>query len=97
MNPLISCCGVDCGACEGYPEDCKGCTPLDGKPEWTTYAHIRQCYIYLCCRMEKGLDHCGKCEQMPCKRYFDCADPASSREEQVQSIYFKMKGIAKLT
>ena len=46
----MSVCGVQCDACEHYPDICLGCKALEGKPYWLQYVEDRDvCDIYECC------------------------------------------------
>lgn len=54
-------CGIDCTQCGSFKEkECKGCHAMKGT---SIYGH---CQWYHCCN-EKGMEHCGKCENFPCK------------------------------
>ena len=54
-------CGIYCGDCE-YREkmSCPGCIKCGGKVFWG------ECDVAKCC-IERGLDHCGQCEDVPCE------------------------------
>lgn len=90
----ISVCGIDCDIaceiCNKHEElatnHCKGCNAIEGKIFWTKYLGIDTCPIYNCCVNEKQLEHCGKCEELPCDIYFNTKDPSISDEEFEQSI-----------
>ncbi len=57
---LIAMCGAYCGTCEWRPKtDCPGCLALKGKMFWGT------CDVATCA-VNKGLDHCGLCPEVPC-------------------------------
>jgi len=56
----VAFCGDYCGKCPNYPEKCHGCVPSD---------HM-DCYFVKCC-LEKGIEHCGFCEDFPCKKLSD--------------------------
>lgn len=53
-------CGDFCGKCPNYPGECRGCVPDE---------HM-DCFFVRCC-LEKGLEHCGACEDFPCKKLGD--------------------------
>ncbi len=62
---LIAYCGAYCGVCEWKEKiGCKGCKANAGNMFWG------ECDKAKCC-IEKGLDHCGVCDQMPCKMLQD--------------------------
>ncbi len=83
MKNRMSPCGVDCGACEYYPNDCGGCFAIKGKVFWTEFVGADICPIYDCAVNDKELKHCGGCNELPCRRYFDNADPAYTEEEHI--------------
>lgn len=54
-------CGVACGSCERKEQvHCSGCTEMKA-PFWGGV-----CQVKACCE-ERGLNHCGLCEEFPCK------------------------------
>ena len=61
-------CGAYCGICEWKEKtNCPGCKACKAKMFWGT------CDVATC-TMEKGLEHCGFCDQLPCptlQEYFD--------------------------
>lgn len=69
MAQVISCCGVACSACEYYPEQCPGCSAVEGKAFWLQYTGESVCSIFACCVTQKGYSHCGKCAELPCALY----------------------------
>jgi hypothetical protein len=42
--------------------------------------------FYDCCLNEKGLEHCGLCEDLPCQTFLTFYDLSLSEEEAKQSI-----------
>jgi len=91
----ISVCGIDCEvACtecnkkneEFAQQPCKGCNEAKGQLFWTKYLNLDTCPIYQCCVNEKHLEHCGKCEELPCQIHFSTKDPSYSDEAFEQSI-----------
>lgn len=60
-------CGIKCSECE-YKESvgCPGCLHIT-KPFWGD-----SCPVKSSCE-DKGYEHCGKCEQFPCKVLNDFA------------------------
>ncbi|WP_066684673.1 DUF3795 domain-containing protein [Christensenella intestinihominis] len=81
MEEVISCCGAVCSQCKDYPRECGGCPAIQGKVFWLQYVPEDVCPIYACCVEEKGLAHCGGCEELPCERYSRYSDPNMSEEE----------------
>jgi len=59
-HPEAAFCGVYCGKCPNYPDKCRGCLPQD---------HM-DCYFVKCC-LGKDIEHCGLCEEFPCKKLND--------------------------
>jgi len=58
MNyPEAAFCGDYCGKCPNYPDKCSGCIP----------SFHADCYFIQCC-LEKRIEHCGLCEDFPCKK-----------------------------
>ena len=59
---MMAYCGTYCGICEWKDKvDCKGCQACQSQMFWG------QCDKAACC-IEKGLEHCGHCPQMPCQK-----------------------------
>lgn len=50
-------CGDYCGKCPNYSDKCSGCIP----------SLHEDCYFVKCC-LEKGIEHCGFCNDFPCKK-----------------------------
>lgn len=80
---MMSPCGVNCSDCAYYPDECGGCASIKGKVFWTAFVNQTACSIYECAVNEKQLTHCGGCAELPCARYFDTIDPASTEEEHI--------------
>jgi len=76
-SDLASACGIYCGDCEFHKEICPGCPVVAGKVFWTEIEGVEHdsCPIYECCVIEKGLEHCGLCPDLPCEVYMDLVDP----------------------
>lgn len=53
---------------------------VEGKVFWAEYVGRTVCEKYECCVIQKKLAHCGKCGELPCRRY-DLDDPNLSPEE----------------
>ena len=56
-RPDATYCGDWCGKCPNYPARCPGCIPCI-HPD---------CYFVKCC-IQKGIEHCGLCENLPCEK-----------------------------
>lgn len=86
MDKTVSFCGVVCSECEYYPNDCKGCTGVEGRPFWIQYVEQDVCKIYDCCTNKKKIAHCGKCSELPCNYYFDTVDPNLTEKERNEGL-----------
>lgn len=85
--PDISCCGCICSDCVDFINGkCIGCDKNTGKPYWIDTVEIEQCPFYTCCINDKQYSHCGQCNKMPCKLFYDFNDPAITKEELEKSI-----------
>ena len=63
---MIAFCGTYCGVCEWKDKiGCKGCKDNRGIMFWG------KCDKAICC-IEKGLEHCGECSDMPCQTSETC-------------------------
>lgn len=85
MDKIISCCGVICSECPYYSTDCKGCPTIRGQVFWLEYTGENICGIYDCCVNSKKLEHCGKCEKLPCDR-FNGSDPTKTPAENENDL-----------
>ena len=79
-------CGLICAECEFLGEQCKGCGIVKGKPFWTAEMPTGICPFYDCCINQKKLEHCGLCEDMPCKLFLEIRDPNLSDEAFHESL-----------
>lgn len=65
-NGRIPACGVFCGGCPTYTRDKKPCPGAE--------INIKRCEgcttFHLCCK-DKGILHCYKCIDFPCKKFKD--------------------------
>jgi len=53
-------CGIYCAECKCIEaQSCPGCIAAGGKLFWG------QCDVAKCC-LDRGLEHCGLCPQLPC-------------------------------
>lgn len=82
---VIARCGLDCRECYAYPEQCPGCEAVVGKPFWTEEVGGETCFIYKCCA-DKAHAHCGRCDELPCKAWYELKDPSLSDEEHLRMI-----------
>ena len=84
-------CGIYCGDCEHLGDDCRGCGYVAGKPFWTSAMNLQACPIYDCCINYNHLEHCGLCEELPCKSFLELRDPALSEAEFQESLHNRQK------
>ncbi|MDS1028883.1 DUF3795 domain-containing protein [Bacillota bacterium LX-D] len=82
---MINKCGLCCNECYAFQKECPGCEEVCGKPFWTEYIGGEPCPVYKCCE-EKAFQNCGKCNELPCKKWYDLKDPSLSDEEHLNSI-----------
>lgn len=74
-------CGLHCSMCVHNTEkqECKGCIELEGE-----FSEREQCPIAACC-IERGYEHCGQCDEIPCAMLSQLASsdvPENARVEQ---------------
>ena len=79
-NVVDSYCGLHCSMCVHNTEkECSGCIESGGG-----LSEREQCPIAACC-IEKGLEHCGQCDAVPCAMLAQLASsdvPQNARVEQ---------------
>ncbi|RLF85101.1 DUF3795 domain-containing protein [Thermococci archaeon] len=85
MEKVIGVCGCICSDCRIYEKECKGCYAIEGKPCWLHEVGLEICDFYECCVLDKGLEHCGQCKEIPCDKFWKNKNPAW-REEQHKKI-----------
>jgi hypothetical protein len=88
---LASPCGLYCGECLYFKEQCRGCVPSGGQPSWG------KCRTYACTKT-KNVEHCGECSEFPCalflKQYSPALGPWRVFYKAGQLIYRKKIGTA---
>ncbi|MFX0070500.1 MAG: DUF3795 domain-containing protein [Candidatus Hermodarchaeota archaeon] len=83
---IASACGLYCGTCEYFGEDCQGCGNIQGKPFWTEKMEDNNCPLYDCCVNKNKLEHCGLCNDLPCDLFKSFNDPSLTPEEAKKSV-----------
>lgn len=80
-------CGLYCTACE-YRETnpCAGCMAVEGRPIWVAQVGIEVCPLYECCVADRGMKHCGTCDDLPCEQFLKSHDPSLGPEEAREDI-----------
>lgn len=91
----LACCGCICDGCKEFKKSCDGCNTVKGKPVWTTYAGLDKCPLYLCCVETKGLKNCGQCEKLPCEIFYQCIDPAMTKEQHEKTVQERVENLKK--
>ncbi len=94
MSPLAPC-GVDCDNCHEFGRNCNGCRDIQGKVYWLGAIGQEVCPLYHCPVVEKGLDGCGHCGEMPCQKFYDLRDPALSDEQHQAEIAQRVKRLGR--
>ncbi len=84
---LTSACGLICTDCNFYNNPCKGCFKVKGKTFWAK-DHLEKgiCILFECSVNTKNFEHCGKCNELPCKKFYDLKDPNISEKDHLDSI-----------
>jgi hypothetical protein len=83
---LAAACGLYCGDCEHLEARCTGCRRVQGRPFWAEEYGVAVCPLYGCCVEEKGLEHCGLCEDLPCETFASLRDPSLTDEQFERSL-----------
>lgn len=86
MEKLIACCGKSCSTCPSHGTHCKGCTITSGEPCWAAQVNLKTCYFYSCCVLDKQLQHCGECNELPCPLFYALQEPSISEKEHFQNV-----------
>jgi hypothetical protein len=90
---LAPVCGIYCGSCEYLNTNCSGCGNEGGKPFWTAMLPSKVCPLYDCCRNSKNLEHCGLCEDFPCREFVELRDPNMSDAEFEASLQLRKQAL----
>lgn len=83
---LISPCGLVCSECRFFDNLCAGCHQVQGKTFWAA-EHTEEgvCPLFAC-SAERGLNSCGVCPELPCRKFYDLKDPDLSDEAHKEMI-----------
>lgn len=90
---LAPVCGLYCGGCEYLGKQCQGCGHVKGKPFWTAQYGVEVCPLYGCCVNQKQLEHCGLCDEFPCKTFTSLRDPSLSEEDAEKALINRQEGL----
>jgi len=88
---LAPVCGLYCGTCEYFGKQCQGCGNVKGKPFWRAQMKVEVCPLYDCCINKKRLEHCGLCDELPCKTFTGFYEPSLSEEEGKKAVLGRQK------
>lgn len=83
-------CGIVCGECRHFGENCIGCNNVYGQPFWLEFVNAEICPVYDCCVNEKGYDHCGQCSEFMCGKFTRYRDPDIA-DDELDEVLEKMK------
>lgn len=84
---LVSVCGLVCNKCEFFNNLCSGCYHVAGKTFWAEEATPEKiCPLYNCAVLNKKLNNCGECRELPCNKFIQLKDPNITEEEHQLSI-----------
>jgi hypothetical protein len=87
-------CGLYCGECRELGKQCAGCGNVEGRPFWTSHMKGGICPLHDCCRNTKRLEHCGLCEELPCKAFSELRDPDLSDEKFAETLEARKRELA---
>jgi hypothetical protein len=79
---LAGICGIYCGDCKLLDKPCKGCLNQKGK-----MVSGGDCPVYVCC-IERGLEHCGLCPDVPCKTLKEYVELWKELAEMSELVYY---------
>ena len=94
-NALAPVCGLYCGTCEYFENQCQGCGHQKGKPFWTVQMKVEVCPLYDCCINKKQLEHCGLCDEFPCESFTELRDPTLSEEAAKEDLRMRQNELMK--
>lgn len=80
MSKTIGVCGCICNDCRIFKKSCSGCHAIEGKACWLHEVGLDICDFYECCAIDKKLEHCGECEEIPCEKFWKNKNPIWTEE-----------------
>tara|TARA_Y100001933_G_C18627999_1_gene409178 strand:+ start:127 stop:429 length:303 start_codon:yes stop_codon:yes gene_type:complete len=81
---MMAYCGTYCETCDWKEKmNCKGCKAHASEVFWGT-CKIAECAI------EKGIDHCGECHEVPCEKLKDAYNNAEHGDNGERLTNLKM-------
>ncbi len=87
-------CGIYCGECPFLGKQCTGCGSVEGKPFWTNQMPQGICPLHDCCQNQKNLEHCGLCDDFPCKTFLELRDPNMTEDEFQESLSMRKENLS---
>lgn len=75
MEKYVGACGCICSDCRVFKISCEGCYSIKGKAVWLHEVGLDICDFYECSVIEKGLKHCGECNEIPCNKFWTNKNP----------------------
>jgi|SRR6056297_640243 len=91
MDKYIGACGCNCSDCRIFKKECDGCYEIKGKPCWLDEVDLEICDFYECSVIEKNLNHCGECPEIPCEKFWKNKNPKWSDEEHREIVETRTK------
>lgn len=96
MEKVIGVCRFIYSDCGMYGENCEGCYAIEGKPCWLHEVGLKICDFYECCVIDKGLEHCGQCNDVPCNRFWKNKAPTLTEEQHGKLVKERVALLKKL-
>lgn len=81
MNQVIGVSGCICSDCRIYGIECDGCHAIEGKACWLDEVGLEICDFYECSVIDKNLNYCGECTEIPCSKFWENKNPKWTDEE----------------
>lgn len=81
MKKVVGVCGCVCSDCRIFKKDCNGCYSIEGKACWLEEVGLEACDFYECAKIIRGIEHCGKCSEIPCNKFWQNKNPKWTDEQ----------------
>lgn len=91
MEKSIGVCGCICSECKIYNKSCDGCHAIKGKACWLDEVGLDICDFYECAMIKKGIEHCGKCNEIPCNKFWENKNPEWTEEQHRKIVEERVK------
>lgn len=86
MGKVVGVCGCICSECRIFEKECLGCHSIEGKACWLHEVGLDVCDFYECGAIEKKLNHCGECSEIPCEKFWKNKNPAWTDEQHKKIV-----------